>query len=74
MIAIVTPNFNWFYEISQYSGFDGMYCDTKWVSNKEQAYGRNFDGFVLGRNYYEIKNISEIVEYLEMHGAKKINL
>jgi len=74
MIAIVTPYFRDFYQFIKYSPFDGSYFEVKWVDQFKTVFGRDYDGYILYYKYWEIKEINDIVDYLESHGAKRINL
>lgn len=74
MIAIITPHFRDYYQLIKYEPFDGRYFEVKWIDNFKKAFGRNYDGYILWYEYWEIKNINEVVEYLESHGAKRIDI
>lgn len=74
MIAIITPHFRDFYEFIKYDPFDGRYFEVKWVDQFKTVFDRDYDGYVLLYTYYEVKDINDIIEYLESHGAKRINL
>lgn len=74
MIAIVTPHFRNFYEFIKYPPFTGEYFEVKFVASFKSVFGRDYEGYILSYKYYEIKDINDIVDYLESHGAKRINL
>jgi len=74
MIAIISPHFRDFYNFTKYGVFTGEYFEVKWVDTLTTVFGRNYDGYILWYDYYEIDDIDEIIEYLEIHGAKRINI
>jgi len=74
MIAIVTPYFKDFYQLIKYAPFDGRYFEVKWINSVKSVFGRNYDGYILWYEYWEIKDINEVVDYLESHGAKRIEI
>ncbi len=74
MIAIITSHFRDFYHLIKYEPFDGRYFEVKWVDTLTTVFGRNYDGYILWYDYYEIDDINEIIEYLDSHGAKRINI
>lgn len=74
MIAIVTPHFRNFYDFIKYPPFTGEHFEVKFVDSFKSVFGRDYDGYILSYEYYEIKDINDVVDYLESHGAKRIDL
>lgn len=76
MIAIITPHFSDFHYFTKFSPFDGFYFQVKFIDRFKSVFGQNFDGYIiLPHDYhYDLKDGYEIIEYLEIHGAKRINL
>lgn len=74
MIAILTPHFRDFYQFIKYPPFTGEYFEVKFVDSFKSVFGRDYDGYILSYGYYEIEDINDVVDYLESHGAKRINL
>lgn len=70
MIAIITPKFNVFYNISKE---DNFFTNSRWVYDfPNSCYGYRFDSYLLAFGAENIKDINDIIEYLEMHNVKRI--
>lgn len=70
MIAIITPKFNVFYNISKE---DSFFTYSRWVYDfPNSCFGYTFDSYFLAFGAENIRDISDIIEYLEMHNAKRV--
>lgn len=65
MIAIITSKFSVFRDINKE--------DSKWVFDfPKSCFGRNFDSYLLAFGAENIRDINDIVDYLEIHNVKRI--
>jgi len=70
MTAIITPKFSVFYDISKE---DKFFANSKWVFDfPKSCFGRNFDSYLLAFGAENIRDINDIIDYLEMHNVKRI--
>lgn len=70
MTAIITPHFKVFYNISKEYIF---FTDSKWVYDLgKSCFGYTFDSYFLAFGAENIKDINDIIDYLEIHNVKRI--
>ena len=70
MIAIITPHFKVFYNISKE---DRFFTDSRWVYDLgKSCFDYTFDFYFLAFGAENIKEIGDIIDYLEAHNVKRI--